>query len=298
VTPLAAPLDREITFETTDVQPTGDWIGVATITPTGGTPPYRLLINDETRDGGETEVFALSGAACAPAVVAGTITDAEDRSIDVDEAFIPERCAGFVRPGPPRIGRPPDGEIVFSNCTAMTLQFRWSPSRSDSGATSLFELERWDGAAEWEALAAQSELEEPRATAEVPCESTYRWRAATLSSDGWASDWSPWSTLTIQPTAVPRLVDVPTLEYCPSTLELSWAVERADGIGGYRIDLVDLSPEPVAPTSATTDATSFAMPIPACDRKYQWTVTAIDGDGNLGRPSDPGFFAVPVFLIL
>ena len=50
VTPSTAPLDREITFAATEVLPNGDWRGVATVTPTGGTPPYR--IRHQRRDAG------------------------------------------------------------------------------------------------------------------------------------------------------------------------------------------------------------------------------------------------------
>ena len=103
--------------------------------------------------------------------------------------------------------------------------------------------------------------------------------------------------LTIQPTAIPKLADArsPT---CALTIDLAWAVEPADGIGTYRIDLVELTSPPPPPTSATTDATSFVMPVRNCNSEYRWTVTAFDVNGNPGPPSDAGFFFMPAAPIL
>ena len=120
----------------------------------------------------------------------------------------------------------------------------------------------------------------PETKAEVPCKSTLRWRAATLSSDGWVSDWSAWSTLTIQPTAVPRLVDVPPQESCQEggAIPLSWSVDPATGIAGYRNRPCRPLPRRAAAHVRARHRDLVAMRFPACDSEIP-----MDGVGDRSR---------------
>jgi hypothetical protein len=275
---LGATLD----FETLDVQPTGVWAGTVTVTPTGGIAPYAIQSNGDVRPNKQgSEQFAIGNSACAPADVVATVKSQDGQSQDASGSYRPDRCADFVVPPAPDVGDPYDGYELRSNCTSTALGLGGSPAGDPPpGSTWTYEVEsRTD--ADWTPLRSVTGLKEPIYRTDFTCATAYRWRLATVSPDGWQSEFSRWSMFSIRPTAIPVL-DPPKDTSCVLPWPLTWTVDSTDGIRSYLVDVVDLKGDHVRVN--VDDATAYVDG--TCGTEYRWRGASVDTDGNLGQFSE------------
>jgi hypothetical protein len=288
---LGATLD----YETFYVLRSGDWTGSAIVTPTGGSAPYAIESNGELRPNAQgAERFEIGNSGCAPVDVMATVRSQDGQSQNASGSYRPDRCAEFAVPPAPGVGDPPDEYELRSNCTSTPLALGGSPAgEPPPGSTWTFEVEsRID--ANWTPMHSVSDLREPLFRADFPCATVYRWRLATVSPDAWQSEFSPWSTFTIRPTAIPALD--PTVYPCSHPWPaLTWTVDSKDGIARYVVEIVDLQD---APIKVNVDGPAAYGGDGACGSEYRWRGASVDSDGNRGAFSEWTPFTIqaePIF---
>src|SRR4029453_13069131 len=101
----------------------------------------------------------------------------------------------FLRPMAPFPKDPIDTAEIL-NCETLQVGFAWGTGTDTApGWSWVLEIQRGDVP-----LESRPDLPEPIATVDLPCDSTFQWRVAAVSADGWQSDWSDWAKFGIGPT--------------------------------------------------------------------------------------------------
>ena len=109
----------------------------------------------------------------------------------------------------------------------------------------------------------------------------YRLRPYRLSEAGWiAGPPSAASEVTLLDTFAPSPPAGLRAVRAPASVELSWLPNREADVEGYRVlrDGEDLS--------GLVPATAFSDELAVAERAYEYSVTAIDTEGNESQPSD------------